>query len=186
MREHVHLPLNESFDISLAMFLKSVKQETSRQRRGNRNRFWLPRHFDFNVKTPDKFYEKLQYIHRNPVIRGLVTNPPTPSGAATIPKPPATEAPSKLNSTVPHISAPQRPLTPRWTEHLWVLGAMDTGLTQSMALVRWSSKPAVEARRCGCVVGFQSRPGAVPDRLQGSPETRKWTCLEIESCIQEE
>ncbi len=75
MPEHVHLLLNETFDISLAMFLKSVKQETSRQLKGTHARFWLPRYFDFNVQTPDKFYEKLQYIHRNPVTRGLVANP---------------------------------------------------------------------------------------------------------------
>ncbi len=30
---------------------------------------------DFNVSSPEKFTEKLQYIHRNPVKRGLVTKP---------------------------------------------------------------------------------------------------------------
>ncbi len=31
--------------------------------------------YDFNVSTPEKFVEKLRYIHRNPVRRGLVAKP---------------------------------------------------------------------------------------------------------------
>ncbi len=33
------------------------------------------RHYDFNVWTDDKRVEKLRYIHRNPVKRGLVERP---------------------------------------------------------------------------------------------------------------
>ncbi len=75
MPEHVHLLINESFAVPLAMFLKSLKQETSRELKGDRRRFWLPRYYDFNVKTPETFTEKIQYIHRNPVKRGLVASP---------------------------------------------------------------------------------------------------------------
>ncbi len=75
MPEHIHLLINESFNISLAMFLKSLKQETSRLLKGTRDHFWQPRYYDFNVYTPDKFSEKVRYIHRNPVGRGLVTSP---------------------------------------------------------------------------------------------------------------
>jgi putative transposase len=75
MPEHVHLLMNETFHISLAMFLKSLKQETSRLLKGSRDRFWQPRYYDFNVYTPYKFSEKIQYIHRNPVTRGLVARP---------------------------------------------------------------------------------------------------------------
>ena len=57
------------------MFIKSFKQETSRKLRGSREHFWQARYYDFNVRTPEKFSEKLQYIHRNPVARGLVTAP---------------------------------------------------------------------------------------------------------------
>jgi hypothetical protein len=39
------------------------------------HRFWLPRFYDFNVWTERKRIEKLRYIHRNPVKRGLVTAP---------------------------------------------------------------------------------------------------------------
>jgi putative transposase len=37
--------------------------------------FWLRRYHDFNVFSQDKHVEKLRYIHRNPVRRGLVENP---------------------------------------------------------------------------------------------------------------
>lgn len=37
--------------------------------------FWLPRYYDFNVFTEKKKAEKLRYMHRNPVKRGLVESP---------------------------------------------------------------------------------------------------------------
>jgi REP element-mobilizing transposase RayT len=39
------------------------------------NRFWQARFYDFNVWTEKKQIEKLRYIHRNPVARGLVAAP---------------------------------------------------------------------------------------------------------------
>ena len=36
---------------------------------------WQPRFYDFNVWTARKRVEKLRYLHRNPVKRGLVTAP---------------------------------------------------------------------------------------------------------------
>jgi putative transposase len=41
----------------------------------NPNRFWQARFYDFNVWTEKKRIEKLRYIHRNPVERGLVASP---------------------------------------------------------------------------------------------------------------
>jgi putative transposase len=38
-------------------------------------RFWQARFYDFNVWTERKRIEKLRYIHRNPVTRGLVSSP---------------------------------------------------------------------------------------------------------------
>jgi putative transposase len=38
-------------------------------------RFWQARFYDFNVWTERKRMEKLRYIHRNPVTRGLVASP---------------------------------------------------------------------------------------------------------------
>ena len=39
------------------------------------HRFWQARFYDFNVWTERKRIEKLRYIHRNPVERGLVASP---------------------------------------------------------------------------------------------------------------
>ncbi len=39
------------------------------------DRFWQARFYDFNVWTEKKRVEKLRYIHRNPVRRGLVESP---------------------------------------------------------------------------------------------------------------
>jgi len=41
----------------------------------NPRRFWQARFYDFNVWTEHKRIEKLRYIHRNPVKRGLVVSP---------------------------------------------------------------------------------------------------------------
>ena len=38
-------------------------------------RTWQRRFYDFNVWTEAKWIEKLRYIHRNPVTRGLVEQP---------------------------------------------------------------------------------------------------------------
>ena len=37
--------------------------------------FWQARYYDFNLWSERKFVEKLRYIHRNPVKRGLVVRP---------------------------------------------------------------------------------------------------------------
>ena len=37
--------------------------------------FWQARFYDFNVWTTKKRVEKLRYMHRNPVRRGLVVSP---------------------------------------------------------------------------------------------------------------
>ena len=42
---------------------------------GRRIRSGQARYYDFNVWSERKFVEKLRYIHRNPVHRGLVARP---------------------------------------------------------------------------------------------------------------
>jgi len=37
--------------------------------------FWQARFYDFNVYTDGKRNEKLNYMHANPVVRGLVKHP---------------------------------------------------------------------------------------------------------------
>ncbi len=53
-----------------------LKQITSRRLRpaGLRS-FWQVRYYDFPVWSEQKRVEKLRYIHRNPVRRGLVSHP---------------------------------------------------------------------------------------------------------------
>ena len=47
----------------------------NREMRTGNTPFWLERYYDFNVWSKEKFTEKLRYIHRNPVHRGLVDRP---------------------------------------------------------------------------------------------------------------
>jgi putative transposase len=104
MPEHVHLLVSESQRETLSTAIqalklglvrslqgfrsKSIVSPTSRKRSekwgtptrhpaGPRipNPFWQPRFYDFNVWTEKKRIEKLRYIHRNPVVRGLVASP---------------------------------------------------------------------------------------------------------------
>jgi putative transposase len=73
MPEHVHLLLNEPRRGQLSMTIQALKLSVSV--RGRESLFWQAHYFDFNVSTHEKFVEKLRYIHRNPVVRGLVTKP---------------------------------------------------------------------------------------------------------------
>ena len=73
MPEHVHLLVSEPENRNLATALQALKQSVSRTLalRGAEP-FWQARDYDFNVWTAKKEIEKLRYLHRNPVARGLV------------------------------------------------------------------------------------------------------------------
>jgi putative transposase len=75
MPEHVHLLVSEPKVHSLSTTLNVLKGETSKRLKGARKQFWQSRYHDFNVLTHRKFVEKLRYIHRNPVERGLTLQP---------------------------------------------------------------------------------------------------------------
>lgn len=75
MPEHVHLLMSEPKFQRLEDTLRVLKGETSKQLKVNRTQFWQPRYYDFNVLTHRKHVEKLRYLHRNPVERGLVASP---------------------------------------------------------------------------------------------------------------
>ena len=94
MPEHVHLFLSEPQQRPLATAIQALEAGFARrllaeQRRHgpsleprdipqskvhdpNPKRVWQARYYDFNVSTSEKRVEKLRYIHRNPVRRGLV------------------------------------------------------------------------------------------------------------------
>ncbi|MGB8885777.1 MAG: transposase [Candidatus Korobacteraceae bacterium] len=84
MPEHVHLLLSEPERSSLRVVIQMLKQITAQKigpklsdasQNSGRRRFWQVRYYDFNVRTREKQIEKLRYLHRNPVKRGLVEKP---------------------------------------------------------------------------------------------------------------
>jgi len=91
MPEHVHLLVEEPRKKNLSVALKALKQSVSRRvlrrllqtggqgqlfaAQGLLRHFWQARFYDFNVWSAKKRIEKLRYMHRNPVTRGLVARP---------------------------------------------------------------------------------------------------------------
>ena len=91
MPEHVHLLMSEPKIGTPSEAMQKLKQRVSRRMRGGvapeqaRSRreesgeplrsFWQARFYDFSVYSKGKRREKLNYMHANPVIRGLVKHP---------------------------------------------------------------------------------------------------------------
>jgi putative transposase len=92
MPEHIHLLVSEPQRSTLSTMVQALKLGFVRSLPGappmSRKRdetwgtpietprhFWQARFYDFNVWTEKKRIEKLRYIHRNPVTRGLVDSP---------------------------------------------------------------------------------------------------------------
>jgi len=87
MPEHFHLLLSEPYQGSLSTVMQALKLGFARrvlaaQRRdgtpdrpSGASRIWQARFYDFNVWSERKRTEKLRYMHRNPVKRGLVEEP---------------------------------------------------------------------------------------------------------------
>ena len=73
MPEHVHLLLSEPRNGVLSRPIQALKLSVSK--RSSQNPFWQARYYDFNVWSAEKVTEKLNYMHRNPVVRGLVDKP---------------------------------------------------------------------------------------------------------------
>jgi putative transposase len=73
MPEHVHLMVSETQRGSLSRAIQALKTSISKQ--SDQRPFWLARYYDFNVHSEEKRVEKLRYMHRNPVTRGLVSRP---------------------------------------------------------------------------------------------------------------
>lgn len=76
MPEHVHLLISEPERAKLSLALQMLKQNVARQlNEPEGGSFWQPRYYDFCVWSEAKRVEKLKYMHRNPVRRGLVSSP---------------------------------------------------------------------------------------------------------------
>src|SRR5450755_3224276 len=80
MPEHVHLLSSEPQIGNLSTVVQAVKLGFARRVIGDTRsavpiRTWQRRFYDFNVWSYPKEIEKLKYMHRNPVVRGLVKEP---------------------------------------------------------------------------------------------------------------
>jgi putative transposase len=76
MPEHVHLLVGEPETAPLSKALQALKQSVARRLAlRDAEPFWQARYYDFNVWSNRKRIEKLRYMHRNPVARGLVAKP---------------------------------------------------------------------------------------------------------------
>ncbi|MBV8051966.1 MAG: transposase, partial [Acidobacteriaceae bacterium] len=76
MPEHVHLLISEPERGELSVVIQMLKQITSHElKTPDQRRFWQVRYYGFPVWGEKKRIEKLRYIHRNPVQRGLVARP---------------------------------------------------------------------------------------------------------------
>lgn len=77
MPEHVHLLVSEPKRETLADAMHYLKLSFSKRLRRNasieKGPFWQARGHDRNVRDAEEFGVKLEYIHQNPVKRGLVT-----------------------------------------------------------------------------------------------------------------
>jgi putative transposase len=71
MPEHVHFLVSEPKKVLLSKAIQALKLSVAVQRR--ERPFWQPRYYDFNVYSERKRIEKLKYMHRNPMTRGLVS-----------------------------------------------------------------------------------------------------------------
>src|SRR5579863_4018668 len=78
MPEHVHLLISEPLIGDPSTTIQAVKLSVSRRQAISgefSGRFWQSRFYDFNLWRQQKEVEKLKYMHRNPVVRGLVVRP---------------------------------------------------------------------------------------------------------------
>ncbi len=76
MPEHVHLLVSEPEHGLLATGIQAMKQSVARRLALRAPEpFWQARYYDFNVWSEHKRIEKLNYMHRTPVKRGLVSRP---------------------------------------------------------------------------------------------------------------
>ena len=73
MPEHVHVLMSEPERSTLPVAIQMLKQIVARKL--SPGRFWQTRYYDFLVWSEKKRIEKLKYMHRNPVQRGLVERP---------------------------------------------------------------------------------------------------------------
>ena len=92
MPEHVHLVLHPPDSVKLGPVIGELKSKSASQIifgkllklpeicrvvKNNKERwiFWQPRCYDHNCRTQETVIEKINYCHKNAVVRGLVADP---------------------------------------------------------------------------------------------------------------
>jgi len=78
MPEHVHLVLMPTEVAGISKIMMSLKRCSAwkiNQRLGRKGRLWRKEFFDHWARKPKQIAEAIQYLHSNPVRRGLVRNP---------------------------------------------------------------------------------------------------------------
>jgi putative transposase len=78
MPDHWHALIVPAQDDTLPDLMDAVKVAATRRinsLRGTRGRLWQPRYYDEIIRTVKQYRETLQYMHFNPVERGLVAKP---------------------------------------------------------------------------------------------------------------
>ena len=76
MPDHVHLMLKPG-EKGLPMFMHGFKRTSQlavSQARKYNVPLWQRRYFDHVIRSVRDFWEKLEYIHNNPIVAGLATN----------------------------------------------------------------------------------------------------------------
>jgi putative transposase len=73
--DHWHAIFFPSFPLTISRVMESIKVGSTLRVNAGRNEsglLWQPRYFDRAVRTVKEYYEKVEYIHLNPVRAGLV------------------------------------------------------------------------------------------------------------------
>ena len=74
--DHWHAIIMPPYPSTISRVMESIKVSSTRQMnklRGDRGVLWQGRFFDRALRTVKEYHEKVEYIHLNPLKRGLVT-----------------------------------------------------------------------------------------------------------------
>ena len=88
--DHWHAIIYPSHPLSISVVLKAVKVSSMisiNVARGTGGELWQGRFFDRALCTVKEYHETVEYIHLNPVRRGLVEEPRTGNGPASMSTP---------------------------------------------------------------------------------------------------
>jgi len=73
--DHWHAIFFPRYPVTISLVMESIKVGSTHRinrSRGESGLLWQPRFFDRAVRTVKEYYEKVEYIHLNPVRAGLV------------------------------------------------------------------------------------------------------------------